>query len=135
MRDPQGLIVTQFLRQPIRSIPVLESRGDESPEKRVSRGWLALEFGVELHRDKEGVTGDLNEFSESTVGRGANEMEARILKLAAVVLIELVAMAVTLVDRGVSVELGCAAVLGKLGLPSAKPHAGAHVRHLFLLFK
>ena len=58
----------------------------------------ALEFRMELNSHKEGVSGDLHRFYQPTVGRLAAEPQSSHLQLGSVLIIELVAVTVALVN-------------------------------------
>ena len=67
---------------------------------------FALEFGVELNRNEERMVGDFHDFAKSPIRRCSDKTQAGFFKLIAIVLIELVTVAVAFVDCGSTVEFG-----------------------------
>ena len=66
----------------------------------------ALELGVELDSHKEGVAGDLHRLHQTTVGRLTAESQPSHLQLGPVLVVELIAVAVALVDLRRAVAVG-----------------------------
>ena len=77
---------------------MLNGRLDEGVEQGVTVPRCGLELGVKLHRDEEGMRGDLDDLPEFAVRRGAREAHALLFEQAEVILIQLVAVTVTFVD-------------------------------------
>src|SRR5256885_11296668 len=71
--------------------------GDEAFEERVWLVGFAVEFGMELAGDEEGVFRYFDDFDEFAIGRVATEGEAGFFELVAVGVVEFVAMAVAFV--------------------------------------
>ena len=65
----------------------------------------ALEFRMELNSHKEGVSGDLHRFYQPTVGRLATEPQPGHLQLGTVLIIELVAVTVSLLYESLAVNV------------------------------
>src|SRR5205814_7037759 len=78
--------------------------GHELTEERVRGGGLALELGVELHAHEEGVVAHLHNLDEVALGVDAPDDQPRGLEPVAVGVVELVAVAVALLDRLVAVS-------------------------------
>src|SRR4051812_29134455 len=76
---------------------------DEGLEERMRLHRLRLEFGVELAAEEPRVTRDLADLDVGAVGRLTGETEAGGLELVLVLAVELVAMAMALVNFGLLV--------------------------------
>ena len=75
---------------------------DEGPEERVRREGLRPELGVELRGHEERVLGKLHDLGQMPVGRVSGEHQAGCLESLAVLVVELVAVTVALVDGKVN---------------------------------
>ena len=81
-----------------------QRRGDELAEERVRVRRAALELGVELHADEPRVVAELDDLDEVALGVASRRSRRPAASSAlAVVVVELVAVAVALVDRLVAV--------------------------------
>src|SRR4051794_14207957 len=84
--------------------PTRERRPDEVPEQRRRALRARLELGMELRGHEEGVLVELDHLDETLVGRRGADDEAGRLQAATQEEIDLVAVAVALVDDGLAVE-------------------------------
>ena len=77
------------------------------PRRRANRGWglvgAALELGVGLAGDEEGMVGQLDHLHQALVGGEARNHETAFHKRVAIGVVHLVAVAVALVDDGLAV--------------------------------
>jgi len=80
--------------------------GDEAFEEGMWLVRFAVEFGVKLAGDKEGMVGQFDDFYQSTIRSKAAEDELRLLETVAVSIIELVTVAMTFFDNERAVEPG-----------------------------
>src|SRR5262249_34673558 len=105
------------------------SRGDERREQRVGTVGTALELRMRLRGDEERVQGrlQLHELDETVVGGRSRADHAGILERAAVPVVELVAVPVTLVDDLLAVRRLDERSLVELGGVRAEPHRAAEV--------
>src|SRR5262249_59541538 len=76
----------------------------EAGEQRVRLERLRLELGVELHGDVPRMRGQLDDLDELAVERAADDLEALVGQRLLVQTVELVAVAVTLVDDIAAVQ-------------------------------
>jgi len=107
--------------------------GDETAKERVGRVGLAQEFGVELAGQEKRMILQFDEFDQLPIRRHATENEPSLLELSAVGVVELVAMAMTLVDDEGAVKLGGPGADHKLAGLGTEAHRGAFLLDLFLL--
>src|SRR5216684_2611984 len=109
--------------------PALVERGfDEAGEQRVRLERLRFELGMVLHADEPGMVGDLDDFRQLAVRRHAGEAQTRLLELAHVVDVDLVAVAMALADlRRAAVDLADAAAAREHRLVGAEPHGAAEI--------
>ena len=109
----------------------LDCRLHQTREERVRAGRPGAQLGVGLGADEVGVdlARELDVLDELVVGRGAGEDQpGLLLQLTAVGVVDLVAVAVALLDvRLVVVDLADDGALGELGRVHAQPHGAAHV--------
>src|SRR4026207_439262 len=101
---------------------------DEALEQRMRLVRLALEFGVKLRRHKKRVGGNLNHFHQLSIRCGAAANKAAFLKLVLVLVVEIVAMAMALVDHKRAVELGRARLGLELRRLQSQSHRAAFLR-------
>src|SRR4051812_12406741 len=108
---------------------VAAARLDESGEQRVRLQRLRLELGMELHRDVPGMRRQLDDLDELAVERAADDLESfvgqRLLEQA----VELVAVAVPLVDDVAAVQRVRFRSRAQLALVGAEPHRPAEIVH------
>ena len=78
---------------------------DEPGEQGMRLERLRFELGVELHRDVPGVGRELDNLDELTVERPASDLESLLGQRLLVEAVELVAMAVPLLNHILAVEL------------------------------
>src|SRR5437870_4840669 len=83
-----------------------QSGAHQLPEQGVGAVGPALELGMGLSADPERVAFELDELHQAVVGRGTGAAQARLLETGPVAGVELVAVAVTLVDDRLPVG-GC----------------------------
>ncbi len=86
---------------------------------------FAFQLGVELDADKPGVVLDLDDLGEFAVGAHAGKDQPAGLKLVAVLHVDLIAVAVALVNHGAAVDGGDLGALGQVGGIGAQPHGAA----------
>ena len=107
---------------------------DELAEQRLRARRARVELGVELRGDEERVVRQLDDLDEALVRRGAAHHEPLVLDPATEHVVDLVAMAVALVDDGLAVEdLARPRALVELHRIGAKAHRPAEVGDLLLL--
>src|SRR5206468_11216122 len=90
--------------QPVRGL-VLVRRLDERREQRMRTRRLRFEFGMELDRDVPRMARQLGDLDELAVRRAAGNPAAVVGERALVEAVELVAMAVTLVNERRAVDV------------------------------
>src|SRR5690349_18809036 len=88
----------------VAAAPARERRPDEVPKQRRRALRARLELRMELRRDEERVVVELDHLDEALVGRRAADDEAGGLQAAAQEEVDLVAVAVALVDDRLAVE-------------------------------
>src|SRR5829696_2243309 len=132
---PAGADRVVRLRQLVRPARAGVALGgaDELAEQRRRAVWPRLELGVVLRGDEEGVVGQLDDLDEALVRGRAGHDQARGLEPPAQEVVDLVAMAVALVDDGLAVDLARLGVGVQLHRVGAEPHGAAHVGDLLLL--
>ena len=81
--------------------------GDEALEQRVRLVRLAQKFRMKLARDEKRMVLEFNDLDQLAVRRKTTENESGLLEFFAVVVVELVAVAVALVDDKRAVESRC----------------------------
>ena len=81
-------------------------RGNEALEKRMRLVRLALKFGMELRGDEEWVRRDFDNLDQFAIRRRAAKNETGLLKLLTILVVELVTMAVALVNDEGAINLG-----------------------------
>ncbi len=114
--------------------PELKCRAHERGEDRVRLVWLALVLGVELAAEEPGVILQLHDFAEQAVWAGTRGLEASSGELVAVVVVDLVAVTMPLLDLRCPVDgVGEGALLDAAGV-AAQAHRAALHRDLLLLF-
>src|SRR5712691_10433412 len=86
-------------------VDVVVAGSDEAFEQRVRLVRLALEFRVELAGDKERMIFQLDYFDQLSIRGKPAEDEPGLFKALAVGVVELVAMAVALVDEEGTIEM------------------------------
>ena len=89
----------------------LEGCADEATEQRRRSRRAGLELRVELAGDEPGMVGELDDLDQEPFLERARDDEAACDELVAVVVVDLVAMAMALVDRRRAVELAGASAL------------------------
>ena len=85
---------------------VLQCGGDKALEQRVGAVRAALELGVELGTQVEVTARNLDSLDQAAVRAGACNDQALFLKLGAELVVELIAVAMALVDVQCAVALG-----------------------------
>ncbi len=125
----RGLVAGLTFRSPIDGCP------NESRKQRVRLERFALEFGVELNSYKPGMVWDLDDFDQAAVGTGARESQAIRLKLLAILIVEFVPVAMSLINVLGIVRLARDAVgIQHRGL-GPQSHCATHLRHILLFIK
>src|SRR6478735_1361992 len=122
---PQARLVD---REPF-GLLTLEGRTDETREERVRPSGPRPELGVGLGGDvvRVHVAGQLHELDQVEVGVGAGEHDAGRLELLAVVVVDLVAVAVPLLDTPRAVGRADDRPGGEVGGVQTQPHRAAEV--------
>ena len=92
-----------------------------------------LELRVSLCTNPERVICHLNEFDKSLVGRGATANKACFFKARAIVVVELITMAMALADNSLAICGGNFCTWFKLRLIGTETHRSAHVGHITLV--
>ena len=92
-----------------------------------------LNSGWNCEATKNGMVGQLDDLDQALVGRGAARDQALVLEPAAQLVVDLVAVAVALVDHGLAVDLARPGALVELHRVGAEAHRPAHVGDLLLL--
>src|SRR5215472_7565983 len=82
---------------------------------------------MELHADEPAMAGQLDDFRQLAIGRHAGEEEPRILELAPVVDVDLVAMAMALADLRRTIDRGHLAARLQHRLIGAEAHRAAEI--------
>src|SRR5581483_5246096 len=88
-----------------RGVLVREGGGDEAGEQRVRAERLRAELRMELHGEVPGMARELRDLDELAVGRPAGDAEAVLGQRPLVQAVELVAVAMTLVNERPPVNL------------------------------
>src|SRR5436190_510446 len=81
-------------------------RRNESAEERMRLMRFAMEFGVELAGDIEGMLGQLDDLYQLSVGSMPAENPTGLLEPLAIGIVEFVAMTVSLIDHERAVKAG-----------------------------
>src|SRR5664280_773816 len=102
---------------------------DQPGEQRMRAGRPGEELRVSLGGDvvRMHVGRQLGELDQAAVGRGAGEAESGLLDLGPVVVVDLVAVAVALIDQEGTVGTGDDRAFGQLGRVGPQPHGAAKV--------
>src|SRR6266404_4331809 len=79
-------------------LPTSQTGLDEGPEQRVRLGRLRFELRMALHRHKPGMVPQLHDLNQVAVRAGAGNQEAMLGELIPVLVIELITVAVPLMD-------------------------------------
>ena len=87
----------------------LQRGGDEALEQGVRTVRAALELGVELRAQMEIATRDLHSLHKASVRAGTGDDQTLLLELGAEFVVELIAMAMALVDLRRAVASSCPA--------------------------
>src|SRR5215467_13511323 len=110
-------------------------RGDEARKQGMRLEGPRLQFRVELHADKPGVVGQLDDLRQQAVRRHAAKAHAHVFQAPAVARIDLVAVAMTLGNLRVAIDPCDAAALGEHRRVGSEPHGAAEVAALAALFE
>ena len=111
----------------------LRRRAHELAEQRLGARGPRVELGVELGGDEEGVVGELDDLDQPLVRRGPAGHEALVLEPAPKQVVDLVTMAVALVDHRLAEDLPRPRAVVELHRVRAEPHRPPHVGDLLLL--
>src|SRR2546427_4918670 len=106
---------------------------NEIPEQGCGALGTGLELGVELRGHEERVLGELDDLHQALVGRGARGAQPGSFQALAQQVVDLVAVAVALVDDGLAVDLARQRARVELDRVRAQAHRAAEVRYLLLL--
>ena len=99
--------------------------GDEAFEEWVRLMRFAVEFGMELAGDEEGMFREFDNLDELAVGRVAAESKTGFFKFLAVSVVEFVTMAMAFVDDESAIETGGFGAHDELARLSAEAHGTA----------
>src|SRR6185295_16112797 len=125
--SPAHLTYLAYLTyQAVRGL-VLVGGGDERGEQRMRLRRLRLELRVELHGEIPRMSGQLGDLDELAVGRAAGNLEAAIGQRALVQAVELVAVAMTLVNQVGAVDLLGQRAGRELARVAAEPYCVAEI--------
>src|SRR5262245_34534170 len=105
----------------------LERRRDELAEERRGPRRARLELGMELARDEPGMVGQLDDLDEAALLERPRHHEPVLDELLAVLVVDLVAVAMALVDDVVVVDVPRAGALGELDRLGAEQHRPAQL--------
>src|ERR1035437_6144944 len=122
-----GMGEQRLLNGRLAPVALLFRRADEALEQRVRLHGLALELGMELAAEIPRMVGEFADFDVGIVGRLAGDLEARRLQALFVFAIELVAVAMALVDFARAVGVVCHTALGQAASPASQPHGAAQL--------
>src|SRR5664279_1363587 len=116
------------LDQP-RGLVRVDCGSDQTGEERMRTGGPRQELRVSLRGDviRMHVGRELDELDEAAVRRGAGEPEPCLLELGPVAIVDLIAVAVTLIDQQAAVGLGDDRAFDQLGRIGTQPHGAAKV--------
>src|SRR5438552_8684459 len=107
LRDRDGLVEAVAQEQVrVAALGSGQRGADEFTEQRRGTIGPTLELGMGLRPDPERVTKELDELDEATVGRHPRAPQPRLFELGAVLVVELVAMAVALRHDPLAVRVG-----------------------------
>ena len=109
--------------------------GDEAFEERVGLMRFAVEFGMKLAGDKEGMLGQFDDLNQLAVRSKAAESKAGFLELVAIRVVELVAMAVAFVDDKGAIEPRGFCAHDQLARLGAEAHGAAFFGDFGLLIE
>src|SRR5438034_3471452 len=110
-----------------------ERGADELPEERRRPRRARLELRVELAGHEPGMVGELDDLDEPTLLERSGHSEPRVDQRRAVVVVDLVAVAVSLVDDGLAVCVVGACPLHELDRLRTQSHRAAEILDLLLL--
>src|SRR5450759_1928266 len=108
-------------------VALLFRRADEALEQRVRFHGLGFELGMELAAEIPRMVADLADLDVGIIGRLAGDLETRRLQALFVFAVELVAVAMALVDLARAVGFVCHAALGQAASPASQPHGAAQL--------
>src|SRR5689334_6813951 len=131
--NPSFMGVHSWLKLQRPVVNLVVRRGDEALEERMGLVRLALEFGMKLAGNEEGVVLQLDDLDELAVGRQAAEDEAGLLEALLVGVIEFVTVPVAFVDHECAVEMRRHGIHGELAGLGAEAHGAALLRNFLLL--
>ena len=106
-------------------VKMVMAGGDEAFKERVRLVGFALELGMKLTGDKEGVVFEFNHFNEFSIRGKAAQDEAGLFKTLAVGVVEFVAMPVAFVDEKCAVEMAGQGAHDQLTWLRAEAHGPA----------
>src|SRR5947209_1458282 len=92
----------------------------------------ALKFWMELRGHKPGMIGQLDHFNQAIVRGSATDNHAMHFHTLTELIVELVAMTMTLKHNGFTVSLICVRSGSEAADPVAKAHCTAFIRHISL---
>src|SRR6266481_1189079 len=107
--------------------------GNEAFEERMRLMGLAVEFGMELARDKERVFWQFDDFDQFAIGSVAAEGETGFFELFPISIVEFVTVAVAFVHNESAIETSGFSADDKLAGLCAETHGAAFFRDAGLL--
>src|SRR6185369_3806366 len=114
-------------------LPVRPCRLHEAGEQRMAVAWRRAELGVELAGDEERMRRQLDHLDQA-VAREAGETQPRVHHLLQVAVVELVTVAVALLDQVRAVDLVRARAVRQAHFLRAEAHGATHFGLLSALF-
>src|SRR5262249_18022566 len=114
-------------------IPVSERRLHEPGEERVRIPGPRAELGMELAGDEVGMLGQLHDLDKLLLGPQAGDAQTVLLELRQVIVVELVAMAVSLLDDPLPVQARGPRALAEEDRVEPQSHGAALVGEAALL--
>src|SRR6266542_138876 len=108
-----------------RSALVLEGGADEAGEQGVRVPRARAEFGMELSRDEVGMLGQLDDLHELLLGPHPRHAQPVLLHALQIVVVDLVAVTVTLLDDALAIQARGMTALAEHDRVEAEPHRPA----------
>src|ERR1035437_7396623 len=122
-----GMGEQRLLNGRLAPVALLFRRADEALEQRVRLHGFGFELGMELAAQIPRMVGEFADFDVGIVRRLAGDLEARRLQALFVFAIELVAVAMALVDFARAVGVVCHTALAQAASPASQPHGAAQL--------
>src|SRR5581483_7893239 len=130
-RPPANILRLQVFR--FADLPPPQGGMDETLEQRMGCRRFRLELGMALHRQEPRMVAQLDHFDELAVGAGAGHLQAVGGELLAELIVELIAMAMTLAHHHLAVRLLRLASFHELAWIRSESHRAPLVGNRVLL--